>query len=273
VRGGVTPATRYNRPMRIVAFLLVAALAIAGWWWRVADRSSAPPEFPVKSVERAVAPAPSRETSLPPPSSPPPTGTTVAVPAERAVMPPLRLVVLARVAFPGEAPAITVLIDGQSHTLREGHRFGNGFRVDTIGTDRVSFTHLPSGQSVEKRIDELASGTSTATTSTTPESVQTGPFPAVTSRVPVPPTFAPAATVPTPASAPVTVAPASAPQAPPGATRMDNPLVGAVLPNASGQAPAGVSGPKPIPLPPGQPAPAGPQLRQVEPGTPVPVPR
>ena len=291
--GSRVPAGGYNSAMKVFIFLLLAA-AVAFAWWR---RDTGPAATVVTSPaapSAAIAPPAPGKIAEPPASSTPPSVSSAnsalparsaspassaspadsgppAEPGPPAQAPPLRIAVLARIAFAGEPPAITVLLDGHSLTLREGARFGDGFRVDRIGTDRLAVTHVPTQQSFEKRFDELKVPPSDAPApATAVVSPQAGPFPAASpaARAPVnsAPNLPPAAM-----TAPAT--PFRPSMVPAGASDRDNPLVGAVLPGASGRAPPGVSGPRPVPLQPGQPTPAGPQLQPVPPGTQGPVPR
>ncbi|MGE0358425.1 MAG: hypothetical protein AB7P08_16085 [Burkholderiales bacterium] len=260
--------------MRVfISLLLVAAVAFA-WWWREnrpatsATQAVAPtsPEVaqasPASQAAQAPVPAAAIFTASPPAKSPP-----------LPEAPPLRIAVLARIAFAGEPPAVTVLLDGHTRTLREGASFGDGFRLDRIGEDRIRVTHVPSQQAFEKGYDELrAPPADTVAAAQTPSGATQGPFPAVSAaRKPATAPAMPVANFPTTVAAPVPFF--RPPVAPLGATRQDNPLVGAVLPGAAGQAPPGVAGPKPTPTLPGQPAPAGPQLRPVPAGSQGPVPR
>lgn len=260
--------------MRTVPLILAGVAVAAGaWWLSTRDAPTPASKASAKAPATVAAPAPAPPTTAAPTMAPPrPNVPETAVAAPQTV-PQLLLTVLARLAFPGEKPALTVMVGGFSATLREGDTFGDGFRLERIDTDRLVALHVATNTRIEKRFDELTGGGGAVAQAPVAPTPTTAPVAAAPSTPFVPPPSRPPAP-PAGSVQPTFVPPAFTPQrSQAGSTVNDNPLVGAVLPSTPGKAPPGVEGPKPTPIRPGDPPPAGPKPQPIPPGTPGPIPR
>jgi hypothetical protein len=248
--------------MRIPIAVLLVGLAGAAWWGL---REAAPP-----SAATTVSTAPQFVAPAAPPPAPPSSGAIAFsprpveapspgnIPLARSVAPPTFSVVGA-VLLPGQKPALTLRVAGELRTVMEGDMI-DGHRVERIEPDRVVLLHLESGSRVERLYADLGPTNSAPIVA----SASGGAATAVPS-----PGAATAATALYTPPVPTYVAPVP----PPGATVNDNPLVGAIIPTAPGQAPPGMSGPRPVPLRPGQAPPPGPVPMPVPPNAQGPVTR
>ena len=180
-------------------------------------------------------------------------------PALAAAPAPPAFAVVGAILFPGRKPALTLRVAGELRTVAEGDMI-EAYRVERIDRDRVVLLHAESGSRVERL---YADSGSTGSAAVVASSATGGPF------------APPPSTTATVTVAPALVPPASyvPPRAPLGATVNDNPLVGAIIPAAPGQAPPGISGPRPVQLRPGQAPPPGPIAMPVPPNAQGPVSR
>ena len=251
--------------MRILIVVLVIAFAGAAWWGLH--------EAPRPPAAEAPAPAPAPVASAPAPIG---SGAIVLSPIQFSAKPadsypaatggagpaaPPAFSVVGAVALPGQKPALTLRIGGELRTVREGEMIDT-YRVERIDRDRVVLLHVESGSRVERMYADAVSPGSAPVVASAPTG---GPF--------APPAPSAGAASPTPTPAPAPPVNYVAPRAPAGATVNDNPLVGAIIPTAPGQAPPGMTGPRPIPLRPGQPPPPGPVPMPVPPNAQGPAPR
>jgi hypothetical protein len=255
--------------MRILIAVLVIGLAAAAWWGL---HEPAPPAATVTA-----APAPATAANSAPASTsaasaaitfaPRAVDTTPAAgaasPTSGAAVAPPSFTIVGAVLFPGRQPALTLRVAGELRTVVQGDVI-DGFRVESIDRDRVVLVHVESGSRFERLYADAGS-------------MNAAPVATSASGGPLAQAQAPAASnTPAAAAAPATPTPPvnyNPPRAPAGATVNDNPLVGAIIPTSPGQAPPGMSGPKPVPLRPGQAPPAGPVAIPVPPNAQGPVPR
>lgn len=259
--------------MRLLIAVLVVGLAAAAWWsmTSVAPRpADVAPPTPSRAAAAPAAPAApaSRPSPDVPQFAPRVHVTSESAPAPgpatpAAALDPLRFSVVAVMLLPGQKPALTLLLDGNSITVREGDTVA-GYRVQSIASDRVTLVHLATQSQVERLYADLSAPAGPVVPVPAPATVASAHAPAPSAP------FGPApAAVAAPAPQPpprVPATPYMPPRPPAGASVHDNPLVGAVLPHAPGQAPPGISGPRPSPTRPGDPVPAGPVATPVPPG-------
>ncbi len=247
--------------MRILIAVLVIGLAAAALW------GFHDPERPQPAV--AVAPSALATTPSAPAASgaiafsprPPESIAAASAPAPGAAPTPVppAFSIVGAILFPGRKAALTLRVAGELRTVAEGDMI-EGYRVERIDRDRVALLHVDSGRRLERLYADSVPA-STAPVVASASAGGTGPYapPAVASTPPLPS-----------AQPPVNYTP---PRAPAGATINDNPLVGAIIPNSPGQAPPGMSGPRPVPLRPGQAPPPGPIPTPVPPNAQGPVAR